>query len=161
MKHESLLRYPAPAAVVLRMFSDVEFHQRKLSQMGLAHYTVLEHALDATLFRIRIERQVPLDVPGVLKKVVPASTRVLNEETWDLDRRTGRIRVEPQGVPVSLECSTSMRDEGQGCVVIYAWEVKARVPLIGGALEKFVITDTDRYARRETEVAITLLDAYR
>jgi hypothetical protein len=54
-----------------------------------------------------------------------------------------------------------MRDEGKGCVVVYAWEVKARVPLIGGALEKFVIADTERHARRETEIAITLLDSYR
>lgn len=161
MKHESLMRYPAPAAVVMRMFSDGAFHRRKLAQVGLSHYAVLEEAKDDAQFRIRIERHVPLDVPGVLKKVVPASTRVINDETWDLQRRSGRVSVEPQGIPVSLACSTSMRDEGKGCVVVYAWEVKARVPLIGGALEKFVIADTERHAQRETEIAIGLLEAYR
>ena len=59
MKHESLMRYPAPAEVVMRMFNDPEFHHRKLAQMGLAHFEVLEQHNDGKTFRIRIERQVP------------------------------------------------------------------------------------------------------
>ena len=54
-----------------------------------------------------------------------------------------------------------MKDQGGECVVSFDWTIKARVPLVGGALEKFVISDMERRAAEETEVAIRLLKDYR
>jgi hypothetical protein len=161
MKHETTARYPAPAAVVLRMFTDRDFHLRKLEQMGLRSYAVLDHAFDGQHFRIRVERVVPINVPSLLKKVVPTESRVVNDEHWDVKTLTGKVLVEPKGMPLDISCSTSVNDDQQGCLVRYQWVLKARVPLIGGALEKFIIGDMETRANEETRLALALLDGYR
>ena len=161
MKHQSYARYPASSDVVIRMFTDKDFHTKKLQAMGLPKFEILEHQFDGKEFRIKIDRRVPLQAPGIVKKVVPAETRVVNEERWTVASKTGRVKVEPQGIPVNISCTASMKDEGGGCVVTYNWEINATVPLIGGALEKFIIGDMEKKAAEETQIAITLLPDYR
>ena len=161
MKHQSQARYPAPSEVVLRMFTDKDFHTRKLDEMGLKNYQVLDHALDGKEFRIKIRRKVPMQAPALVKKFVPAESTVVNEERWNLKSRTGSVMVEPQGMPLEVSCVTAMKDQGGECIVSFDWTIKARVPLVGGALAKFVISDMERRAAEETEVAIRLLKDYR
>ncbi len=161
MKFDFKARYPAPASAVIKMFCDKDFHSRKLEALGLPKYQVLEHKFDGKEFRIRMERHVPMQVPGLIKKLIPAETRVINDERWDVAKRTGKVKVEPQGVPVEMTCTAAMADEGGGCVVTYRWEVTARVPLLGGTLEKFVVGDMEKKMAEETSVGVTLVNAYR
>ena len=104
MKHKSQARYPASAEVVLRMFTDKAFHTGKLDAMGLKNYQVLDHAFDGKDFRIKIQRKVPMQAPAVVKKFVGAESTVINEERWNLKTRTGRVLVEPVGMPLEMSC---------------------------------------------------------
>jgi hypothetical protein len=159
VKHQSYARYPASSDVVIKMFSDKNFHTRKLEQMGMK-FEVLEHAFDGKEFRIKVERRVPLQAPGMIKKVVPAETRVVNEERWTVASKTGRVKVEPQGIPINMSCTASMKDEGGECVITYNWDINATLPLMG-ALEKFIASDMEKKAQEENDVAVTLLGDYR
>lgn len=160
MKQLTQSRYPAPAEVVMRMFADPAFHTDKLKALGLKKYQVLEQSTQGEEFRIRIERKVPLDAPALIRKVVPAETTAISEERWDLKSRKGRVSIQP-GVPVDMSCEASMADVAGECVVSYQWEVRAKVPLIGGALEKFICSDLETKLVEETRAAIALLPRYR
>lgn len=160
MKLEIQSRYPASAAVVMRMFMDPAFHTGKLEALGLMKYRVLEQKAEGDNFRIRIERKVPLDAPAMIRKVVPAETTAVSEERWNRGTMKGRVSVEP-GVPLDMSCEASMSDVAGGCLVRYAWEIRAKVPLIGGSLEKFIGSDLERKMVDETRVAVGLLEKYR
>lgn len=160
MKHEMKARYPASSAVVMKMFADRDFHTRKLEATGYAgKYQVLNCTGDGKSFSIRIERKVPVSMPGMGKNA-PEST-VVNDETWNLASKTGRVVVELKGMPLEMSCLTSMKDEGKDCVVSYQWEVKSKIPLVGGTIEKMVVNDMEKKAEEETQAAITLLKDYR
>ncbi|ROH86720.1 DUF2505 domain-containing protein [Stagnimonas aquatica] len=160
MKHEMKARYPAPSSVVMKMFADRDFHTRKLEATGYSgKYQVLNCVGDANSFSIRIERKVPVSMPGMGKNA-PEST-VVNDETWSLASKTGRVVVELKGMPLEMSCVTSMKDEGKDCVVTYQWEVKSKIPLVGGTIEKMVVNDMDKKAEEETQAAIALLKNYR
>jgi len=60
MKFDIKARYPAPAATVLKMFMDKEFHAKKLVALGITKSRVLEHDAKGDDFRIKVERKVPL-----------------------------------------------------------------------------------------------------
>jgi hypothetical protein len=160
MQHEMKSRYPASSDIVIRMFTDREFHTRKLEALGLLKYQVLGHQFDGADFSIKIERKVPVEVPGMVKKLVPLETTVVNEEFWNLASKTGSVKVEAQGMPLELSCVSSLADDGGECVLTHRWEIRAKLPMMG-ALEKFVATDMDNRAVEETRVAISLLPAYR
>jgi hypothetical protein len=158
MKHTTQAKYPAPSAVVLKMFTDRAFHEKKLDQLGLK-YRVLEHR--AAPFMIRIERKVPMNAPGMVKKLFGAETTVVNEESWNPKDKTGKVKVLPQGVPIDVSCSATLKDAGDGCVISYAWDIHARVPLVGGALEKFVVADMERRADEENRLGAAMVKDYR
>lgn len=161
MKFDIKAKYPAPSATVLKMFMDKEFHARKLVALGIARSRVLEHDAKGDDFRIKVERKVPLNAPGMVKKFVPAEATVVSEERWNAAKKTGTVKVEPAGVPVDIRCNARFTDDAQGCVITYAFEVSARVPLVGGALEKFIASDMESKFADEARAAITLLGPYR
>lgn len=160
MKQKIESRYAVPAQVVMRAFADPAFHLAKLDGLGLKKYRVLEQHSSAQQFRIRIERKVPMQAPALVKKVVPSETTAVSEERWELGTRKGRVIVEP-GVPVDMSCEAGIDELGAECVVRYEWEVRAKVPLIGGALEKFILADMVAKMNDETRVAAALMERYR
>ena len=161
MKIDIKARYPASSAVVLKMFMDKEFHTKKLGVLGIQKYKVLDHVASGDDFRIKIERKVPLDAPGVVKKFVPAEASVSSEEKWNRASKTGAVKIEPAGIPVEIRCTAKFADDAGGCTITYAFDINARVPLVGGALEKFIASDMQAKFAEEAKAATTLLDPYR
>jgi hypothetical protein len=157
MKHEIKSRYPATAEVVMRMFANPDFHLAKLEGLGLKKYQVLEKEAQGDDFRIRIERKVPLEAPALVRKVVPAETTAVSDERWNLRTRKGRVSISP-GIPVDMNCDATITDVSPGeCIVNYVWDVRAKVPLIGGALEKFICSDLESKMVDETRVTASLI----
>jgi hypothetical protein len=161
MKFDIKAKYPASSAVVLKMFTDKEFHAKKLGVLGITKSRVLEHDDKGDDFRIKVERKVPLNAPGLIKKFIPAETTVVSEERWNRAKKTGAVKVEPVGVPVEIKAGVRFADDAQGCTITYAFDVTARVPLVGGALEKFIASDMESKFAEEARAAITLLGPYR
>jgi len=161
MKFDIKARYPAPAATVLKMFMDKDFHTRKLQVLGIAKSRVLDHAASGDDFRIKVERKVPLDAPALVKKFIPAETTVVSEERWNSVKKTGAVKVEPVGVPVEIKCTARFADDAQGTTITYAFDVTAKVPFVGGALEKFIAADMESKFAEEARAAISLLGPYK
>ena len=161
MKFDIKARYPAPSAVVLKMFMDKEFHAKKLVALGITKSRVLEHDAKGEDFRIKVERKVPLDAPALVKKFIPAETTVVSEEKWNSAKKTGAVKVEPVGVPVEIKCTAKFADDAQGTTITYAFDVTAKVPFVGGALEKFIAADMESKFAEEAKAAISLLGPYK
>ena len=161
MKIDIKAKYPAPSAVVLKMFMDKEFHEKKLGVLGVTQFKIVGHDAKGDDFRIKIERKVPLAPPGMISKFVPANATVVSEERWNRASKTGKVKVEPQGIPVEISSSVRFADDAGGCTIIYAFEINAKVPLVGGTLEKFIASDMETKFAAEAKAAVTLLDPYR
>lgn len=160
MKHTTKASYPAPADVVIKMFCDADYHKRKMDKLGIS-YQILEENSDGDEFQLKAERQVPVQASGIVKKIMPATTQVVNDERWRVSDKSGSVVVETKGVPLDMSCTAQMTDEGDGCVIEYTWNIKARIPLGGGALEKFVVNDMTKREAEEQAVGISFLDEYR
>lgn len=160
MKQEIKSRYPASSDVIIRMFCDAGFHAAKMQALGLKKFEILEQSVQGDDFRIRIERKVPLDAPALVRKVVPAEATAISEERWNIKSKKGKVTILP-GIPVEMTCEASMSDVAGECVVTYVWEVRSKVPLIGGPLEKFICSDLQSKLVEETRVAATLIKNYR
>lgn len=160
MKLRTVSKYPAPSAAVLKMFCDPAFQTRKLETLKLPKFAVLEQKVDGKGATFRVERHVPIDAPGPVKKFIPAVSKVINEETWDTAKKTGKGKAEPQGVPVKITFTVAFKDEGAGCTATYDWNIEASIPFVGGVLEKFVAGDMEQRMAEETRIGAGLLKGY-
>ncbi|HUR40830.1 MAG TPA: DUF2505 domain-containing protein [Verrucomicrobiae bacterium] len=162
MKIDIKAKYPAPSATVLKMFMDKDFHTKKLKALGIDKSRVLDHAAAGDDFRIKIERKVPLAPPGgAVSKFLPAEATVVSEERWNKASKTGKVKIEPAGVPVEISCTAKFADDAGGCTITYAFDINAKIPLVGGTLEKFIASDMQAKFADEAKAAATLLDPYR
>jgi hypothetical protein len=157
MKHEIKARYPASPDVVIKMFTDRNFHTRKLDALGMP-YKVLAQSGNARQFSIRIERKVPVQMPGIGKK---AETTIVNEEIWNPASRTGSVKVEAGAMPLECTCTMALTPDGDATLVTYRWDVKSSVPLLGGKIEKMAVADMESRSADETRIAVELLKDYR
>jgi hypothetical protein len=163
MDHVIEVRFPASSDVVIKAFTDKDFHLNKCDALGSTGVELLEHEADPDNFFVKIRRQMPVevDVPRALRSLVPSTVTIAHKDAWNASTKTGFIEIELSGLPVELSCDASLRDEGDECVYRYVWHIKAKVPLVGGKLEKLLANDMDEKIPKETAASIPLLDAYR
>lgn len=148
MKQKLEARYPAPSDVVIKMMTDKKFYTDRLDLQGIKEYDVINHKSDGKNFSITIKRKVgPIGVTSV--------------ETWNPAKKSGRITVELQGMPMDVSCTTSLADAGKECVLTYVWDINSKVPLVGGKIEKQFAGENEKVIPEQTRLGIELLKNYR
>lgn len=161
MKHEIKARYPAPAAVVIKMMTDKKFYTDRLEKLGHAQYEVLEHKSDGGNFSLKIKRPMPIQAPGVLKKFIPGNPTIVHVDAWNAKTLTGTVLVELPGIPVEISATTALKDQGSECVLTYVFDIRSKVPLLGGTIEKATAAENDKEIPLQTKAGVELLKNYR
>lgn len=100
-----------------------------------------------------MEREVRREVSGVVGKVLPKQGAIVLDETWapDDDGYTGTLTMDLVGLPVKISAEFTLRPEGKGCIYWIQHKAKCGVPLVGGAVEKFVLGELEKGASDELD----------
>jgi hypothetical protein len=134
------IRYAAEPADVFAMLTDRTFQDRKLGQTGALSWE-LEITTDGGGAVITSRRVLPTDqVPDAFRALVGSQIRISQTETWGQagpdGGRTGTLVVEVSGAPIRMNATLSLSASGAGTVEHVDGELKAKVPLIGGKIER-------------------------
>ena len=161
MQFEEKYQYVKDADTVMRMFSDRGYFETKYEETTIS-YQVLEHDKSDKKFHIRCELKMPLNVPvpGFAKKFLGETMTVVQQDDWDLDARTGTLKVEMAGAPVSISARMTLRDGAEGAENHVQWDVTCKVPLVGGKLEKLIADDIQAKSPADLEVSNRILASY-
>ncbi|WP_340697636.1 DUF2505 domain-containing protein [Cellulosimicrobium funkei] len=137
------LRYPAPVHAVGAMLADEEFVRWRAARSGGEGAHVEQ--VDVTGgpdegFTVTVRRTLPTDqIPAHVRSFVGGRLEIRQAEAWEPERdgeRSGTVSLEITGAPVRLTGTVTLSPEGGGTVERYDGEVKANVPLFGGAIEQ-------------------------
>lgn len=151
-----------PADAVMKMYSDRKFFERKYKEIGATDIKVLEHEKSDKKFRIKCSYTLPASpkMPGFVTKFIGNTTPILQEDVWDIEKKTGRLNVEIKGAPVKISCDMMLKDEGKGASNNFKWNVSSGVPLIGGKLEAFIADDIKDKSANDLAVTKKILKDY-
>ena len=154
--------FEKPAATVLKMFSDRAYFEKKYAALGYKNIEVLEHTVDAKKFRIKVRYSAPnsAPVPDFAKKFLGENNIVTQSDTWDLEKKTGRLEAEIKGVPVKVSADMKLADEGAGSANTLKWNLSCGIPLLGGKLEQLVGSDIQSKARTDIAKSREILKSY-
>ena len=154
--------FEKPLATVLKMFSDKAYFERKYQELGFTGVQVLEHSLDAKKFRIKVRYLAPnsAPVPDFAKKFLGEKNEVTQSDTWDLEKKTGRLEAEIKGVPVKVSADMKLADEGAGSSNTLKWTLSCGIPLLGGKLEKIVGSDIQSKSMTDLAKTREILQGY-
>jgi hypothetical protein len=162
MKFDDKHTFDKPAATVMKMFADRAYFERKYKALSYWNIEVLEHEKSDKKFRIKARYTTKNDapLPDFAKKFLGDSTVITQSDTWDIEKRTGRLDIEIKGAPVKVMAEMSLKDEAKGSANTLHWNVSCGIPLIGGKLEKLITEDIQSKAKADIAASRKLLADY-
>lgn len=137
MKFRHELTYDAPPAEVFAMLADPAFREAACAAQDVisAEVTVVEEGNGFTL-TIDQEQRTD-DLPAFARTFAGDSTRAIQREQWE-DSTGGTLRIEAPGKPSDVHGTITLRAEGSQTKEIVQLDLRIKVPLIGGRLEKLL-----------------------
>jgi uncharacterized protein YndB with AHSA1/START domain len=134
-RHE--LTYDAPPEQVFAMLADPEFRRASCEAMEVISADV-QLDRDGEGFNLVIDQQQNTkDLPGFARTFAGESTQAIQREVW-LDATAGNLSIESPGKPAGATGTIRLEEAGGGTREVVELEIKVKVPLIGGKLEKLM-----------------------
>ncbi|MDF0530503.1 DUF2505 domain-containing protein [Tsukamurella sp. 8F] len=140
-RFEATVTSPATAPQVLSAFGDERYWRARFEHFGggveLAHLGT-DEAGTVTVETVQDLRREGLH--PLVARVYPRDLQIVGRERWapDADGATGAISVEVRGAPGSGACKARLASAGPGSTMRVDGEVRVKVPLLGGPVEKVV-----------------------
>jgi uncharacterized protein YndB with AHSA1/START domain len=137
MKFRHEITYDAPPADVFEMLSDPTFREACCAAQDVisAEVTVERTGNAFTLTIDQVQRTD--DLPGFARTFAGDSTRAIQHEEW-ADTTGGTLRIDAPGKPSEVKGTITLRPDGSGSREIIELDLRIKVPLIGGKLEKLL-----------------------
>jgi hypothetical protein len=133
--------YEHDAQSIFELLTDPDFLVNRCLELGeLEASCEVEENGDETV--VSLTRIVERDLPRVLAKVFDPVQTIRMKETWvpdGPDAYKGNYVFEVVGQPVTVKATFELYSTDDGCCYAINHTVKARVPLIGGQVEKFIL----------------------
>ena len=100
-----------------------------------------------------MKREVKREVSGMVGKVLPKQGSITIDETWSTDGEghSATMDMALVGLPVKITAEITLTAEGKGCKYWIQHKAKCSVPLVGGAVEKFVMGELEKGAADELD----------
>lgn len=144
---ETVHAYAQDSDTLYAQFVDEAAVTAKHEKLGARDVEIIEWSADDEGASLVFRREVPIEVPGFLKRFLQPWNTVTQRERWqveDVGLYHADIEVEIDNVPVRIEGTLDIGSTDEGCVNDVMLAVSSSVPLVGGKLADFVAGDSRR-----------------
>lgn len=140
------------AKAVFRAMTDPEFLVDRNLALGeiSAEYDVSRDKENTTVTAVR---EVRRELPGLLAKLFDPVNVMDLTENWhpEGDGWVGEWKLKVREQPVTVTGTFELTSTESGCAYSVSHKVKARVPLVSGQVQKYVMSQTTKGAADELE----------
>ncbi len=151
MEFRTELAYDASPDEVYAMLSDPAFREQVAQAQDVVSVDVRLTPGDDGFALVNDQVQNTKDLPAIAQKIAGDTTQAVIKEEWQ-SRTSGSISITAPGKPSSASGTIRLAPDGDGTVEIVELEVKVKVPLIGGKLEKLMADQIESGYRTEHTV---------
>lgn len=144
-KFKNSIDLPAAAAEVVKLITTEDYLRFRYEDHQVKNFSLTIEQDDSTAFSYSLLREIDMagKVPKMARKIVGDSMTVTQQQRWDRSSEPypGTMTVEAQGLPGSISAATevvAVSDNSSRLVV--NGEVNVSIPLVGGQLEKLLVS---------------------
>jgi hypothetical protein len=157
-------RYAAPADAVARAYASRELYGELEGLPKLGPPEVLERTVEADVVRLQIRYRFIGDLsPAVTAVIDPAKLTWVELSTHDLHRGSVTYRLVPDHYPDRLQSSGTCATvpDGVGAVRTVRGRLKVRALVVGGAVERAIVSGLREYLEAEAGAVARIVSAAR
>lgn len=102
---------------------------------------------------ISMRREVKQDLPSFLAKMFSSEQVITMHEEWQQIGTSfiGKGTYDVEGQPVTIKTEMTLKPEGDGSIYSITYHSKAKIPIIGKKVEKFIEGNCEDGALKELE----------
>ena len=145
---------------VFELFCDPDFLVERSMALGeLSADAEIED--EGSKVTITMRREVTRDLPKMLAKVFDPKQVLNMTEEWQQigEAFIGKSEFTVEGQPVEIKTEMTLKPTEGGCVFNINYKAKAKIPLVGGKVEKFIISNCVEGTQKEMEFTAKKLAA--
>lgn len=167
MKLTESLRLPLRPEAVSAMYTDPAYAQVRARTLGAKDATSEVTGDAAGAFTVVTSLGMSTDrVPDIARRFVGDSVIVRETQEWGAPAadgsRSGTMVIDVVGTPASMRGDLRMRPEGEGATLVeIEGDLSAKIPLIGGKLEKTAMPYVSKVLRAEERSAAAYAEEHR
>ena len=147
--------YEATPDTVWAMITDPAWREQVCAATGATSWDVAVDA-DASGGTVSVTRVLPAEVPDAVRRIVGSSVTVTQTETWGAaaadGTRKGDVELQVKGQPATMKASSTLAPSADGTQLRMDGELKVRIPLVGGKVEKELAKAIRMALQKEQEV---------
>ena len=153
--------YAHSTDILFASFTDAKEIKAKQKALGARSIRVEECEKDADGAVVRFVRELPAEVPGILKKFLQPWNTVEQSEEWQNcgdGVYEADVDIDIANVPVTISGTLRLEPVDEGCVNHVRLGVDCGIPFVGKTLAEFVAKDCKRLIAEEYEYISGQLD---
>lgn len=140
-------KYTAAPDKIFALLTDPKWVEARCLELGELSVSVKAKKAGGGV-TLTMKRQVKREITGLAAKVISPISNLEFEEKWsapdDEGVRVGSLTITAVGQPVKISADFELLPSGKGSVYRILHKAKCSVPLIGGAIEKFVLGQVEQ-----------------
>lgn len=135
MKVTHTVRYDASVDQVCEMLTDPDFRERATLAQG-----AISASATVAGGRVTVDARRPDDeIPAFARKLIgDVELHITQTEDWADDVYEALMTIATTGLPASIRGTRSLVEDGDGTLDVFEGEATAKVPLLGGKIEKLL-----------------------
>jgi hypothetical protein len=148
-------QFSAPPEVVAAAYADPALYERFRDLPKMEVLEVLDHRVEDATVYLQVRSRFAADLPSAARRVLdPRKLTWVEHSVHDLARTSVTFRLLPDHYGDRLRASGSYRFEaaGEGCVRRSEGEVKVSYPLVGGKVERAIVSGLGEHLGHEQPV---------
>lgn len=144
-----------PADVVFDLLCDPDFLVERSIAIGELSADAEVEEDDSGKITVRMRREVKQELPAFLAKLFSPQQTITMTDEWRLvgSNYVGKGDFEVVGQPVNVKTEMTLKPQGNGCVLSIKYKPTAKIPLIGGKVEKFIEGNCEEGSLKEMKYA--------
>lgn len=144
---------------VFNLFADPDFLVERSIALGEISADAEVEEDDSGKITIAMRREVKQDLPSFLAKLFNPQQTITMTDEWRLvgNNYIGKGEFVVQGQPVNVKTDMTLKPKGDGCVFSIKYKPSAKIPLIGGKVEKFIQGNCEEGTKKELEYTAKVL----
>lgn len=147
--------YNADVEAVFACFGTAEKVKTKLEALGARNVDIRRCELSGASLEIDIHREVPAEVPSMMKKFMSDWNEVHQTETWTGnagENYLGKFTVAIHGLPAKIHGVCDLHTYENGAINEVTVTVECGIPLVGKKVEKFIAESIEESMEKEYQV---------
>ncbi|AXY57463.1 DUF2505 family protein [Acinetobacter chinensis] len=134
-----------------RLAADPVMHEAVCKRIPGENLEILESVVRGDIYTMKRAYNLDVNIPDIAKKMLKDAFRLKRTDITHLTELSSTVDL-GANLPLEAHCDRSVSGNDQQIDIQLDWQVKVKVPLIGGLLEKHAEGEIRKFSDLEIEI---------